>query len=88
MQELVWLPVLAAFPFFVGIAENVEHQPTTECFYADQMLAAVHDELADRNLPGLLQRIADDRIALVGQAAAVCLLTRASASVGALFNSA
>ena len=32
----------------------------------DQVLATVHDELADRDLPALGQRIAQDDIALVG----------------------
>ena len=33
---------------------------------ADQVLATVHDELADSDLPALGQRIAQDDIALVG----------------------
>jgi hypothetical protein len=41
-----------------------EKLPATEWLEAEQVLSAVHDELVD--LAGLLKRIADNRIALVG----------------------
>jgi hypothetical protein len=41
----------------MGIAEDVERKPLTEWFHADEMLSAVHEELADGDLSSFVKRI-------------------------------
>jgi hypothetical protein len=44
---------------------KLRHYPLIEWFDADEMLAAMHDELADGDLSSFVKRIADDCISLV-----------------------
>jgi hypothetical protein len=50
----------------VGVAKNRKRQRFAERLESNEMPAAVHDELADCDLAGLLQCIADDRVSFIG----------------------
>ena len=50
---------------FVGVAKNHQNQSLLVRGDADQMLTAMHDELAHGDLLALCQRIAEDDIAFV-----------------------